>query len=330
MNLVRRESRERLRGTSGEERSRAIVGRVEMVPLDQIVPDPEFENLRLPPSEEEVKLRADSMRREGLKVPLTLIESALPPRTEGKPLYHVRAGFRREMAARRLRWTSVPAIILPLGTPAVDEYWTNILENAARSKLSSYEVAHAARTMRDKFKTKPSEFAVRAGYSETYVGNLLRCIDKLPPEIVGVWRNQAPIPVDFYVKWSSLTPDEALRAMQTYTGHHPKVTRDWHPPPEVRQKLRTIKMASPAGLARMQRLRFAVEVARDLSERERSLCLEVVDYCSGAKDSVSQVYDPKDEKKTKKNREPAELAPVDLNAPARETLADEDNTEQSS
>jgi ParB/RepB/Spo0J family partition protein len=277
-----------------------------MIPLEQIVPDPEFVNLRLPPSDEEVELRADSMRREGIKVPLILIESLIPPAGE-LPLYHVRAGFRRELAARRLKWKAVPTIVLPPGTPVVDEYWTNIVENASRSKLSSYEVARAAKIMRDKFKTTPRDFAVRAGYSESYVVNLLRSLDQLPPEIVEVWKDQAPIPVDLYVKWSSLSHQEALQAMQTYTGRNPKVVRDWRPPPEVQAKLRTIKLASTAGLARMQRLRFAVEAARELSERERDLCLRVVDYCSGARDDVPQVYSPEDEKKSKKTEEKREL-----------------------
>lgn len=280
-----------------------------MVELARIVPDPDFENLRLPPTDEEVQLRADSMRREGMKVPVTLVESSVP-RDDG-PWYHVRAGFRREKAARLLGWRRVPAVILPRNTPVVDEYWVNVIENSARTKLSSYEVAHAARAMREKFGTSAREFALRAGYSEPYVGNLLRCIDRLPPEVMQVWREQAPIPVDMYVKWSSLTPTEACRAMLTYTGRNPKVVGAWRPPPEVRERVRKLQMASSAGLARMQRLRLAVEVTRELSEDERTLCLQVVDFCSGAREDVPRVYAPE-----KRKREP------DTEPPPPDDLAD--------
>jgi hypothetical protein len=43
----------------------------------------------------------------------------------------------------------------------------------------------------------------------------------------------------------------------------------------------------------MQQLRFAVEVARQLDEKTRSLCLMVIDFCSGARDDVPSVHEPK-------------------------------------
>lgn len=272
-----------------------------MVELDRIVPDPDFENLRLPPTDEEVELRAESMRAEGMKVPVTLVESTVP--REDGPWYHVRAGFRREKAARALGWKRIPAVILPPDTPVVDEYWVCVIENSARTKLSSYEVAYAAKTMREKFGTDAREFALRAGYSETYVANLLRCIDRLPPAIVEEWKRGAPIPVDLYVKWSSLTPDESYKAMQTYTGRNPQVVGPWRPPPEVKERLRELRMATAPGLSRMQRLRLAAEAARELCEAERRLVLDVVDFCSGAREDVPRVYSPKEKRKGKERED---------------------------
>ena len=107
------------------------------VPLELIVDDPRFTNLRLDPTDEEMTALAESMRVEGLKVPIEVIPSG--------EAFCVRCGFRRTKAARLLRWTTIPAIILAADTPVVDEYWTNIIENSARSRLTSYEIAHAAR-----------------------------------------------------------------------------------------------------------------------------------------------------------------------------------------
>ena len=280
--------------------------------LDQIRADPDFDNLRLPPSPSELEKLAASMKAEGLHVPIILIES---PEGDG---YFLRAGFRRTAAARLLKWEEIPAIILPLDTPVVAEYWTNLIENSARDKLTSYEIAHAAQTMRDKFGVKASEFATKAGYSESYVVELLRCIDRLPPKIVEIWKDKAPIPVALYYKWTNLDPESAIKQMLVYCGRHPKIVEGWTPPQGLRKSL-PIKMASEAGLRRMQRLRFAVEVARALDEPTRKLCLQVIDFCTGARDSVPGVYDNSVKQRVYKSRRREDLEPAE---PDPELLAD--------
>lgn len=285
---LHRQSAERRRGPQGESRSEAVAQRVAMIPLDRIREDPSFTNVRLRASSEQMDQLVESMRREGIKVPIEVVTT-----TDPEPYFYVRAGFRRTTAARMLRWKKIPAIVLPADTPVVDEYWTNIIENSSRSQLTTYEIACAARTMRSKFGIQGREFALRAGYSESYVGNLLRCIDRLPQEILDVWRDGAPIPVDIYHKWSSLRPEEAIREMVSYCGHHPKVVKQWRPPPATKEKAHPTRMASVTGLSRMQRLRFAAEAARALTDRERGLCLHVIDFCSGARDDVPEVYDGK-------------------------------------
>jgi hypothetical protein len=50
-------------------------------------------------------------------------------------------------------------------------------------------------------------------------------------------------------------------------------------------------MATARGLARMQKLRLAAEVAGSLSERERTLCLRVIDFCAGARGDVPEIYE---------------------------------------
>jgi|WetSurMetagenome_2_1015567.scaffolds.fasta_scaffold211118_2 ParB/RepB/Spo0J family partition protein len=281
--------------------SSQIVERAEMIPLELVRCDPEFPNLRLPAPEEELTELAESMRLEGLKVPIIVVASPPPD-----PWFSLRAGFRRTTAARKLGWTRIPAIVRPHDIPLVEEYWTHVLENT-RSKLTTYEVALSAKVMRDRFNVSPAEFAVRAGYSETYVGNLLRAIDRLPEEIVEVWKQKAPIPIEYYVRWSSLEHSEAVKMMLSYCGRNQRVTSGWRPPAEVKERYRPQRTTTAKGLTRMTRLRFAVEVARDLDDGSRKLCLQVIDYCSGAREDVPRVYDPRKKIRSYRDRKRDDL-----------------------
>jgi len=292
---------------NGERRSAAIVERVELVPLAETAEDPGFPNMRLPPTPEEEQMLEASMRAEGLKVPIEVI-----PSPDDRLLY-VRAGFRRRRAALKLGWKQIPAIVLPKDTPIQDEFWVNIIENAVRNRLTTYETALAAKTMRHKFKVKPREFAVRAGLSETYVLQLLRCIDKLPETIIDEWKQRAPIPVSQLDRWTSLTEEEALSAMRAYCNRNPKIVGDWRPPPKFTKH--PARMATSAGLDRMMRLRFAIEVARKLDEPTRRLCLEIVDFCSGARQDVAGVLREGEKLRmyqSRRREDLAETAPEDI------------------
>jgi ParB/RepB/Spo0J family partition protein len=285
-----------------------------LLPLAFIKPDPSFENLRLPPTDEEIGRLAESMQREGLKIPITVIGS---PSFEN--VYHVRAGFRRTTAAQKLRWQAIPAIILPPNTPSISEHWVNVIENSARDKLSTYELARAAQTMRDRFSVKAREFAAKAGISEPYAIQLLRCIDRLPPEIVADWRDRRPIPFTYLYQWSNLNPDEAVRQMQIYAGRCPKIVGEWRPGGSPSGPKSKIRMASAIGLRRMQRLRFQIEVARQLTERERQIAMAVVDYCSGAREIVAGINDTDGKKATRAYRSRRR---EDLNTEMERTQAD--------
>ena len=281
------DSRERKNGPQGEMRS-AVLQQLELIPIELILEDPNFKNVRLEVDKEALAQLSESIKHEGLKIPITVI-----PSPDGNPNFYVRAGFRRLRVIKALKWKNVPAIILPLDTPVIEEHWINIIENSARSGLSSYEVACAAQTMRDKFKIKPAEFALRAGYSESHVNNLLRSIDKLPEEVVDEWKGKAPIPLVKYFDWSKMTHSEAIKHMLVYKGRYPQVTRDWHPSTRLREKAHPIRMASTKGLTRMMRVRFAIESARCLDDTHRRICLDLVDYCSGAREDVPQIFRPK-------------------------------------
>ena len=266
----------------GERLSRMLARPVELIELMKILPDPRFKNARLAVDDDSLKSLADSMQGEGLVVPVVLVATSA-----ARDRFHVRAGFRRTAAARLLGWQVIPALVMPHDLPVVEDAWINLAENLQRENLSTFEVATAAKVMRDQYKTTTAEFAYRSGYAAVTIEQYVRCLDKLPAEVIEGWRLRK-VPASMCVQWSGLYPDEAIRQMRVYQRLHPKLIGDWRPPD--RRKI-PIKMASAAGLRRMKRLRDDVEICRTLTEREQRLCLEVVDFCSGGRQTVTGVHD---------------------------------------
>lgn len=289
-------------GSLGESRSEAITKRLEMVPLDRIHDDPNFTNLRLFTDPDDLKRLSDSMKQEGLKIPITVIATS----PDGNDFY-VRAGFRRIKVARSLEWSAIPAIILPHNTPQVEEYWTNVIENSARKQLHPYETANSIRIMRDKFHISPAEFARRSGYSESYVYKLVRCLEKLPESVLKAWREKEMIPLDTIYEWSKLEPSEAHKEMCRYAGHHPAIVKGWQPS-EKRKPRVPLLMTTSKGLTRMQRLRIAITQAKDLDPKTREISIRIVDFCSGAREDVPGIMKARAKIHTSKRRGTDELA----------------------
>jgi ParB/RepB/Spo0J family partition protein len=299
----RQRQEEERNGPQGEKRSERLT-RIEMVPLEAIEDDPTFHNQRLTMDEEKLQELSQSMMSEGLKVPITVIE--MPG---DRLVFHIRAGFRRTVAARRLNWKRIPAIILPSDTPTSDEYWTNIVENSARTDLSSYEVASSAKMMRDKFHVSSSEFSSRSGYSVGHIDNLLRCLDHLPDAVLEQWKAQARIPLRYYIQWASLSPAEAVSAMCRYAHQNPQVSLGWTTPHRATSPLPSLTskpkkrgsrlaMASPSGLKRMQKARLFFEMNPKIERRERIFALHLIDFCSGGRDNIPGYYSEKDKLKS--------------------------------
>ena len=148
-------------GPQGESRSRSIAEWTHPIPIEKIICETDFSNIRLKPAENEIEFLADSMFEEGLKVPITVSEGR-------NGAYFLRAGFRRVAAARRLAWTFIPAIVLPMNTPKVSEHWANIIENTARNPLRTYEIANAALIMKRDFNVDTKTFARKADQSRVH------------------------------------------------------------------------------------------------------------------------------------------------------------------
>jgi ParB/RepB/Spo0J family partition protein len=284
-------------GPQGEARSESLTTRVEMIGLDKIVDDPRFENFRLKPNPEKVEELAGSMEHEGLKSLITVVEAP-----GGKGEYFLRAGFNRTAAARSLKWTKIPAVILPVDTPEIEERWANLLENSVRSELTTYETANAAKIMRDRHGVTARDFAKKIGKSESHVYNLLRCIERLPLEILDQWRDGAAPPFDLLTRWSTMHQQEALEEYHRFVGQRCKMPKDFVPPPRKRIRNLPVRIASEHGFKRMHRLRSAIQEAPKFDESTKATWLQIVDYCMGGRETVTGVLDGTTKKRNRKSR----------------------------
>jgi len=260
-----------------------------MLPLDKIAIDPGFRSFRLPPTPEDRALLMASIRSEGIMIPIKVVADPA-----NKDTWLLRSGFRRVDAANILKWKHIPAIILPDDLPEDMEYWGHIVENTSRN-LHAYEIALAAKIMRDEFKIGYKEFALRAGYHAHYVDNLLRAIDRLPPEIVDKWKARESIPFDILYDWSTMLPSEALKAYNVHAGLHPNISRiETVPsrPPTPRERIQhQIRTASETGFKRMKNARDALEMSTKIDPILQDFGLKVIDFCMGARPNIPGVYD---------------------------------------
>ena len=274
----------------GEELSKELQD-VRILELDKIKNDPTFQNTRLfeeihnPDwsSNEGQSMHAlqSSMAEEGLKVPVVVI-----PAPNG--CFFTRAGFRRIKCARNLKWAKIPAIVLPADTPVEKEYWTNILENATRKNLTSYEASRSAQLMRDKFGVSPAQYAERTGYSEGHVKKLLSCIDRLPDVLVDEWKSGSILTLAEWYKLSLLEHENAIKYFNRWTGKRP---RDRLKELEARRQEKQNRKLAPAWyLDRLQKLYIGIE-GSEVEPKVRQLLLYVVEFAMGQSNKVPGVYD---------------------------------------
>lgn len=294
---------ERKHGPQGEARMRKIGLWSHPLPLEQIVSDTDFKNIRLEPDEEEIAKLADSLTSQGIKIPITVVEA--PNKT-----YFLRSGFRRVKAARQLGWTYMPSIILPLNTPKVSEYWSNIIENTARKPLYTYELAAAAYRMKDEFQISAKEFAKITCNDPGYITDLVRAFENLPPVILESWRKRSHIAVGDYIKWSYMTPSEALKAYYLSQGleHRKRMEEKGQmpgtsAPPKRHSGPIKEKTATERGLKRMEGLKFAIASCAHIDETTRKAYLQIVCFCEGTRDTVPGIYDANARHRSTKGRD---------------------------
>jgi ParB/RepB/Spo0J family partition protein len=169
-------------GPQAEYYTTKLLSSVILVPTDKILEDPSFVSFRKSFDPARLAALRESIRIGGLRTPITVTE------TEDRLHYHLRTGALRLAAVRCLKWTQIPALVLPFDTPDSEEYWSSIMENSVGQKLSSCELARYAKLMRDRFKVSASEFAARTAHTTEYVKKLLKCVDRLPAKIFQWWQ----------------------------------------------------------------------------------------------------------------------------------------------
>jgi ParB/RepB/Spo0J family partition protein len=267
----------------GEFNTRYFAAQTQIIRMDAIRPDPEFTNFRQSVDPTKLAELQESIRLEGLKVPIIVVDAPVPG------YYHVRAGFRRVQAIQNLNWETVSAIVLPFDTPRKEEYWINIIENTAREKLTTYELASAAKMMRDQFDITPTMFAQKSGHSLAYIQKLLGCIDRLPEEVLQCWKIGDRMPIDILAQLACLSHHEAIRNCRLWLGQHrldiTEQLKALQKKPGQKAKLWTVK-----GLERTQRLHMAVKTSK-LPNNTKQLCLEIIEYLQGARTRIPDVID---------------------------------------
>jgi ParB/RepB/Spo0J family partition protein len=275
-------------GPQAEYQTRAIYGQSELISVENIADDPRFQNFRTSIDLAKLSDLQTSIDLEGLRSPIVVIESG------NFGHYYIRAGFRRLQAVRNLGWLEIPAIILPADTPESEEYWANILENSAREKLSTYEIACAAKLMRDKFEVSGATFAKKSGHSPSFIAELLMCADKLPPEVLHSWKRGDRVPFSIYFKLACMNPLEAIKNLRLWMGQH-RIDTETTRAEEALRRLQTKrkppdKLLTVRGIERTQRLLMAIKLSK-LSADTKQLCTEVVEYCQGGRKRVNGIVD---------------------------------------
>lgn len=286
-------------GPSDGEMMSTLALNVRMIPVAKVFIDPDFDYARVHEDPlhpewygnegQHLSDLEETMQEEGMKDPIEVQEK--------NDEFMLRAGTRRWKTAKKLNWTNIPATIIPAGIPLEWQYWSAVIRNTARKSLGTYEVALAARIARDKYDTKPTDFARKAGYSAGYVFNLLRCIDHLPPYLIDQWRDGARVTLDQWITLSHLDHEDAIKLYRKWVGYTP-IDRMRDANKNARRK----PLPPPRWLDRMQRLYIGVE-GSDLSPRERDNILHAIEHCMGMRDGIPNVYEPRKHKFHEKKAE---------------------------
>jgi ParB/RepB/Spo0J family partition protein len=280
------------------------------VPLSDIVIDADFENVRIDrraASDDpagaalytsKILALAEDIQEHGLFHPLTVRQRALP-----KAVYLLRAGFRRYWAILLLQWGEVQASIIPPTAPPELDYWINIQENLEREDLGAYEIAEAALRMQRLFGRTGADFAKETKRSPSYVNNLIRWRRTLPQPLLDDWRRGHPnLTQERLEKLSHLNEAEAIATWGMIKGHikipvsvpsNTPVNSDGGSLLSVPDSNSLSRAGLPKrpNLARLADLKAAIINSGKLKNSgTRDLCLQIVEFCEGARKTIPDLY----------------------------------------
>jgi ParB/RepB/Spo0J family partition protein len=208
------------------------------------------------------------------------------PRRVGR--YLIVAGFRRLRAAAELGWPTIKAVVCPAGISDQELFFLNAVENAQRFKLSAYEIASRAQLMHSRFDTPLADYAQRLGLTEARVANLVRCLEKLPADILEAWRAGDPLLNDHMLQRLTAMPhDEASQYWATWRAARAAA------PVGRRDRLRPRRSENRPTAATVSRLWVAVKRSSLLDERTRDVALQILEFCLGGAVTVPGLFDPR-------------------------------------
>jgi ParB family chromosome partitioning protein len=118
----------------------------------------------------------DSLQRDGLLQPITLVHGDQPGR------FKIHLGERRYRAALTLGWEKIPARIVENQDDPSDYLAKQIIENAIRSDLKPIEQARSFQTLIEIYQWSMTQLAAAIGYSVPYVSQRLKLLEL--PEVI--------------------------------------------------------------------------------------------------------------------------------------------------
>jgi ParB family chromosome partitioning protein len=157
-------------GTIGEMRSRLV-----SVPLDSVRPNPAQPRSSVTIDEDEITKLADTMERHGLLQPIVVQE------TDG--VHTLVAGQRRLLAAKRLGWTTIDAIVIEGTAEEVA-----LIENIQRQELHPMDLADSLNKLVQANRWTHEDAARAFGMGRSTISELIALAQRLAPSVKNEWR----------------------------------------------------------------------------------------------------------------------------------------------
>ncbi len=159
-------------GTSGTEQQPVQARAVNMVPVENLRPNPDQPRKNF--DESELDALARSVETQGILQPLLV----RPANEAG--IHEIIAGERRWRAAQRARIHEVPVYIRDLEERVARE--AMLIENVQRQDLNPIEEALGLKDLMDRYEYAQDQLASAIGKSRSHIANMLR-LTKLPGEV---------------------------------------------------------------------------------------------------------------------------------------------------
>lgn len=221
----------------------------ELLPLDQIYILGGFNCREVKDTDEHVLALRDSIRSIGLQEPLQV--GVFP---DSKPhTYQIVDGENR-LRALRLAGAKEALCIIDTFESRDEAFLVNVAKNFRKKRLRTYELAHAASRLR-KAGFTAKRISVEIGVSETHVGNLARCVEKLIPPLLDMFRrNDADATVAELIQCAAMSPTEqavrhqhivygrSLEGLAPNQERKPKTANGAPPRPLKRDKIKALSL----------------------------------------------------------------------------------------